>query len=230
MSEFTFDEYKSLLQKAKQHFQFLSYSDYKDDLPGVYWRHDLDLSVHAALKMAEIEADLDLQATYFIYPHCRFYNFYEKGIAGKIKRILSLGHHLGLHFDTQYYDNLDLENDLAKETRVLETVFDRPVEVFSFHDPSTEIISSAKDELGMVNTYNEYFRQKVVYVSDSNGRWRYKSLSQVLDEAPERLQVLTHPGWWTKDLVPTQKEKLHHIIEGRADSVKEMVSQIEDYL
>lgn len=222
MSQFTFEEYEDLLVLAKSKYTFLQYKNYQNDQPGIYWRHDLDLSLDAALKMAQIESRHGIQSTYFIYPHCRFYSFLEKDSVRKIKTILSLGHHLGLHFDQNFYGSSDFSQALSQEKIILEMVLDNTVSVFSFHDPSAELIKKAEDLHDMVNTYNSYFREQVSYVSDSRGCWRYKTLKQVLDEQPAKLQVLTHPGWWTEtSLDPLTK--LNHIIESRAQSVKEMI-------
>jgi hypothetical protein len=54
------------------------------------------------------------------------------------------------------------------------------------------------------------------YVSDSNGIWRYRKLEEVLSAPPvPKLQVLTHPEWWTPEpLAPFAR--LRRSINGRA--------------
>ncbi len=42
------------------------------------------------------------------------------------------------------------------------------------------------------------------YVSDANGYWRFRRLLDVLVEGTDvRLHVLTHPGWWQAEPMPT---------------------------
>jgi hypothetical protein len=69
----------------------------------------------------------------------------------------------------------------------------------------------------LLNTYGEYFRKKVFYCSDSNGHWRFKRLKDVLEDTPEnvpRLQVLTHPVWWTEESM-SPKKRFAKCIKGR---------------
>lgn len=55
-----------------------------------------------------------------------------------------------------------------------------------------------------------------MYVSDSNGYWRYQRLSDVLENSEnEKLHILTHPEWWTPEIMPP-RERISRCIEGRS--------------
>jgi hypothetical protein len=53
--DFTESEYETLLKLAKKKWRFIKYSEYRSDQPVVLWRHDLDFSVHRALRLAQME-------------------------------------------------------------------------------------------------------------------------------------------------------------------------------
>lgn len=226
--DFTLDNYRKLLGIAQKTHCFRSFNNYKGTKNYILWRHDIDFSVHSALKMAKIEKEEDVSATYFINLHSEFYNLLEKEIFELVISILNYGHKIGLHFDCHFYEiknEKDLNRYLKIEKHLLEDLFDVPIEVFSFHNPMGKIFEFDKYEYaGMINTYAKYFREEVEYGSDSNGIWRHKSIEEVLKNSlDEPVQILTHPVWW-QGKVMTPKQKVWAAIEGRAKNVK------EDYL
>lgn len=64
---FTIEHYRELVQLAKdQGFTFILHKDeFVHERKDVIWRHDVEFSPDIALKMAEIEHELCVQATYF---------------------------------------------------------------------------------------------------------------------------------------------------------------------
>lgn len=224
-ADFTRANYRRLLRLAKARYSFAAYTDLDWQARFVLWRHDVDGSIHACEKMAQIESEEGVATTYFLLPHCQFYNLFERDIRNRVRNILKLGHAIGLHFETDFHDVADvteLEAALAMERRWLEDVFEVGIEVFSFHDPSTFALScGAFRYAGMINCYAEPFRTSVGYCSDSNGYWRHRRLEDVLlGGADERLQVLTHPEWW-QDEPMSPRRRLHYCIDGRAQRLKE---------
>jgi hypothetical protein len=212
-SEFTLLAYERLLMLANKRFKFKSYTQVQDCTDFIVWRHDIDLSLDQALKLARLEKKHDIQSTYFLHLHNEFYNVLDVNSGMIIREIIALGHHIGLHFDVQHYTIQSCEalsHWLLFEKNILETLFLTPVEVFSFHNTTDYSMTlEAYRYAGMINTYSRYFKQEVAYCSDSNGYWRYRKLKDVLmDESVRQLQVLTHPGWWTEDeLKPREKIK-----------------------
>ena len=214
-SEFTLLAYERLLMLASKRFKFKSYTQTQDCTDFIVWRHDIDLSLEQALKLARLEEKHGLQATYFLHLHNEFYNALDARSGEIIHEIIALGHHIGLHFDVQHYKIQSIEtlnHWLLFEKNVLETLFLTPIEVFSFHNTTDYSMTLEEYKYaGMINTYSHYFKQDVSYCSDSNGYWRYRKLEDMLmDETIHRLQVLTHPGWWTEaELKPREKIKHH---------------------
>lgn len=220
-ADFTRDNYRRLLRLAKERYRFRAYTEISAaDEPFVLWRHDVDMSVHSALRLARIEAEEGVSATYFMHLHSEFYNLLERSVADCVQGILSAGHRLGLHFDAAYYGDRagrEMEPLLAAERALLSDAFGAPVEVFSFHNPDAFTLSCQEwSYAGMVNTYARCFREEVGYCSDSNGYWRFRRLEDVLRAGEDaRLQVLTHPEWWQDAPMPP-RERIQRCIDGRA--------------
>lgn len=219
-ADFTHDNYRRLLRLAQRTYVFRSYVDFQRDERFILWRHDVDLSLHAARRLARIEAREGVVATYFLQLHSEFYNLFEEDVTACVREIVGYGHHLGLHFDSHYYrisEESQLAEHLCRERAVLEAFFGQPILAFSFHKTTSFTMDCAAWQYaGMINAYAEYFQKQVGYCSDSNGYWRHRRLEDVLRKADdERLQVLTHDGWWQRS-VSSPRERLLRCIKGRA--------------
>jgi hypothetical protein len=221
IDEFTEAGYSALVEMARGRYAFEPFGT-RLDQPHVLWRHDVDASVHRALRLAEIEAEAGVKATYFLHLHSWFYNLLEREVLDRARRIGELGHWLGLHFDLGFYREPPGEDELAgllaSERDLLSSLVEQPVEAFSWHDPETgPALDIDRDELaGMVNAYGRSLRENYAYVSDSNGYWRFQRLADVIESGAERrLYVLTHPEWWQEQPMPP-RERMQRCIDGRA--------------
>jgi hypothetical protein len=218
-ADFTEDRYREMLAAAKRTYSFEPFGT-TSQAPHVLWRHDVDLSPHRALRLAEIEAEEGVRATYFVYLHSELYNLLEADVFDRVRRILELGHWPGLHFDPSFYGIRPEEKPTEKirfERDLLTELIGRPVEAFSFHNPTTSELVVNDDRLAeMTNAYGRTISENYVYVSDSNGYWRHGRLPDVLaaGEKP-RLHVLTHPEWWQAEPM-SPRRRLARCIEGRA--------------
>lgn len=220
LDDFTEAGYREIIRRAKEVYRFEAYGT-SEEAPHLLWRHDVDFSPHRALRLAEIEAEEDVRATYFVLPHSEFYNSLEADVVRRFRRIVELGHDLGLHFDAAFHapfaDQEALEDALAFERSLLERVFGTPVGVFSFHNPDVgDALQFDADRLGgMINTYGASLKATYAYCSDSNGYWRFHRLSEFLEGGAPYGQVLTHPEWWTPSpMLP--RERVQRAIDGRA--------------
>ena len=205
--DFTEERYVDVLRCLKKvGWKFLSYPAYRDNKNALLLRHDVDVSVCRALRMAELEHLEGVCSTYCFLLHSSFYNLLDKDIVKKVKTIAGYGHHIGLHFypgwyDIQYhkmqYDSL--VHKLCIEKKILEELFECSIEMFSFHNPEEgDFIHCEEDEIGdMVNCYGKYFKQNYDYISDSNGYWRFERLLDFLARNHNAAQILLHPVWWT---------------------------------
>lgn len=218
--DFTESGYSNLLSLAKEEYVFI---DYTSDLNGekiVLWRHDVDFSVHRALRLAEIENERDVESTFFFQLSSICYNIFEHDVLKLIRQIMHLGHNIGLHFDPSLYEGKSKEAVLEKmawEKTILENLFETEIHAVSFHNPEYDdwLTVDAHTLCGMVNTYSRTFKENFGYCSDSNGYWRFESIESVLrSRKHSRLQVLTHPVWWTPGPMAPRK-RIQRCVEGR---------------
>jgi len=225
LDDFTERHYNELLLIAKKNYSFISYRNYKQSGKVILWRHDLDLSVHRAYQLSVIEKQVGVNATYFLDIHSKYYNIFEKEVYDLVRGILLNGHEVGLHFDPSFYsitaENVELlQSYVNRESRLLESFFGTKINALSFHNPEiggfTEF--SALHLNNLVNAYSSYLQHNYSYVSDSNGYWRFRRLYDVLEEGKEeRLQVLTHPGWYPGADETAREDTKMHRWEGKKD-------------
>ncbi|MES1976555.1 MAG: hypothetical protein V4451_00875 [Pseudomonadota bacterium] len=225
-TDFTVEHYAELLELAKAQYKFIPYTAITLDQRFILWRHDCDFSLNRARRLARIEQAHDVRSTYFLNPHCEFYNLLEREQAAIIEVILACGHDIALHFDAAFYQIAsedELDELVAKESGWLKDWFGVEPTAFSFHNPDAFLLTCERDSYGgLINCYSRKFKDSIPYCSDSNGYWRYRRLQEVLERAEEPcLQVLTHPGWWQEEpLYPRQR--IFRSVYGRADAAMKL--------
>jgi hypothetical protein len=230
-ADFTEHRYREMLAAARRTYSFEPFGT-TSRTHHVLWRHDVDLSPHRALRLAEIEAEEGVRATYFLYLHSELYNLLEADVFARVRRILELGHWPGLHFDPSFYGiqrKHELIEKVGFERDLLAELVGCPVEALSFHNPTAWEHLLEDDRLaGMTNAYGRTISENYDYVSDSNGYWRHSRLPDVLGAAEKRrLHVLTHPEWWQAEPM-SPRERLARCIEGRARRSEEWYDNLLD--
>jgi hypothetical protein len=216
-ADFTLGKYKDMVRLASSKWAYVSYSEQAAGSCGVLWRHDVDFWPPLALEMARLEASLGCRSTYFLLPRSEFYNLLEFSHVSAVREMLDLGHEVGLHFDAAHHrpaNAAELERALVLDKGILESVTNRPVEVFSYHLPNEFTLSHREPSMGgMINTYSRRFQEDIPYCSDSNGYWRHQPLPDFLAaESAATTQALTHPEWWTEGIL-SPKQKLEACLE-----------------
>lgn len=220
--DFTEQNYRELIQIAKEKYEFIPFRDYKKRGQNLLMRHDVDFSVHRAYALAKIEAEEGVHSTYFLWPHCKYYNLFEDEIVSIVEEIIKMGHDIGLHFDYDFYKkrNRSVFYGMVNERQFMEHSFDVKPKSFSFHN-----ITKTADEMysiytcekycSMINAHSQYIRNTYEYCSDSNGYWRFKRLRDVLEQpVAKNLHVLTHPEWWTPEIL-SPRDRITRCIDGR---------------
>jgi hypothetical protein len=214
---FTQSEYRVLLEKTMAQYACVGFEVLDSQiLPDRFAiiRHDIDISPTYALALAKLEASLDIRATFTILLTGEFYSPFEASTRDVLREISSLGHDIGLHFDSAWHQinsEEQLEEAIQWETETLNRLLrlndDQQVQMFSFHNTTPFTMSCKQSHYaGLRNAYAGLLQDNLQYISDSNGYWIYRSWDKLLNEGHNRIQVLTHPVWWRQiDAEPAEK-------------------------
>jgi hypothetical protein len=181
-------------------------------------RHDLDMSLEAALPIAAIEAEAGVRATYFVLLRTEMYNIQSPASARALAAIAGQRHEIGLHFDAALYadDDRALEAAAEAECAVLEQILGRPVAAISFHRPAPRLRGRAGRLAGRRHAYEPRFFSEMGYCSDSRGAWHHGGpLDHPAVAAGRALQLLIHPIWWRDGAGATVQERLDRFAHGR---------------
>jgi hypothetical protein len=175
---FDLEHYRQLLASARAGgYRFASFGEGPTD-GDLFLRHDVDLSLDAAIRMAETESDAGARATYFLMTESVFYNLASSEGVSAIERLRALGHWIGLH---AVYPNAPLD--------------DRFEQVVAWHNPDPDYMKAPVP--GAINVMSERYFNPETYRSDSNQRWRQGCPHDELAAgAFPWLQLLAHPEIW----------------------------------
>ena len=175
---FELPHYRELLEAAKAGgYRFTHFG--ADPQPGdLFLRHDVDLSLAAAVEMAEVEAELGVVTTYLLMTESVFYNLASSEGDAAIARLRELGHAVGLH---AVHPNVALDERFDPSspgtTRSRSTCRTRSRARSTRTGPGTS--------------------RRATYRSDSNQHWRSGCPHDDLRAgAFPWLQILVHPEIW----------------------------------
>ena len=176
---FDLEHYGEVLQAARAGGYRFGRFEGEPEPGRVYLRHDVDLSLAAAVRMGELEAEANVTATYFLMSESVFYNLASREGAAAVSRLLELGHDLGAH---------------AVWPAVPER-HDRFAPVLAWHNPEPQYMTAPVD--GFLNVMVEPWFTQGLYRSDSNQQWRSGCPHEELARGDfEWLHLLTHPEIW----------------------------------
>ena len=157
-------------------------------------RHDVDLSLDAALVVAEAEAQEGAWSTYLVMARSSFYNLASKESELAVARLRELGHRIGHH---AIYPEVDLDER-----------FDA---VVAWHNPDPEFMQA--EIPGAVNVMRAPYFDPPHYRSDSNQHWRNGCPHDALARGEfEWLQLLIHPEIWAFD-GETMRETMERFLD-----------------
>lgn len=142
-----------------------------------WYRHDVDVSLGAALTLAEFETERGIRSTYYLMPSCPFYTSEERNEAAA--ELIDLGHFVGVHLDPRnkwHYDARLLRSEGALR--------------LSLHTPTADWLWI--DLPGCEYAYSERWRGR--YFSDSRGRFAHGDPEDF--QGSDIVQINLHPEWW----------------------------------
>jgi hypothetical protein len=192
--DFSLEHYRDLLRAARDGGYRWAGFDVPPSPGAVLLRHDVDLSLDAALALAEVEADEGAWSTFFLMTRSVFYNLASSEGERAITRLRELGHRVAHH---AVYPHVDLDDR-----------FERTV---AWHNPDPEYMRAPID--GAANVMEAPFFDPDHYRSDSNQHWRSGCPHEPLARGElEWLQLLTHPEIWAFDGA-TMRESMESMLD-----------------
>ena len=179
--DFSLGHYRELLEAAKSGGYRFAGFDRPPETGDLLLRHDVDLSLDAAVQMAEVEAGAGAWSTWFLMTRSVFYNLDSAEGERTIERLRALGGRVGLH---AVWPHIELD------ARFEPTI--------AWHNPYPEYMSAPVE--GAVNVMTKPWFDPRHYRSDSNQCWRHGCPHEELAETSfEWLQLLIHPEIWVFD-------------------------------
>ena len=175
---FDLGHYRELLDAAKAGGYRFVFFDHEPEAGDLFLRHDVDLSLEAAIELAELESAQAVHATYFLMTTSVFYNLDSPVGVRALNRLRELGHAVGLH---AVWPRVELD--------------DRFDPIVAWHNPDPEYMSAPVD--GAANVMEPRFFARESYRSDSNQHWRSGCPHEELGRGGFAwLQLLVHPEIW----------------------------------
>jgi len=246
--DFSLKTYNILLTTLQsQGFSFQTLEDFmfqpKEKV--VIMRHDVDRKPYNALKMAQIEKELSVSASYYFRTVEGVYN------DEVISQIKMLGHEVGYHYenmDTCNGNYEDAYSDFCKNLKKLKEFY--PVQTFCMHGSPMSRFDN-KDlwkkynykELGLIaEPYFDIDFNKVFYITDASRAWNNENVSvrdkvtttykikinstqdiinlALSNKMPAQIMINIHPHNWAKNHLEWAKVLLW---QGIKNTIKRVV-------
>jgi hypothetical protein len=199
---FTIEGYRSLITAfLAKGYRTVGYSDFQPKRGALLLRHDVDYSLEHAVRMAEVNADLGVSATFFVLVTGEQYNLASAQGRKALAKIVDAGQWIGLHFDATAYDaGGDIDEPARRECVMLASFSGRPVEAISFHRPVKSLHGLKGPIASRPHAYEPRFFSDIEYCSDSRGAFHYGSpLEREAFRETAPFQLVLHPIWWMRD-------------------------------
>ena len=192
--DFSIGHYRELLRAAQAGGYRFAGFDRAPRAGDLILRHDVDLSLDAAVAVAEVEAEEGAWSTWFLMTRSVFYNLSSTEGERAIARLHELGHRVAHH---AVYPDADLDER-----------FDR---VVSWHNPDPEFMQTEIPRA--VNAMSDTFFDPERYRSDSNQHWRRGCPHEPLAGGKfEWLHLLIHPEIWVFEGA-TMRESMESLLD-----------------
>lgn len=213
-----FSRYLGHLKRARElGYRNASYADVHRPSRLLILRHDIDLDLGFAARMAQAEYSAGFRAHYFIMLHNDLYNPFGWSGMKILRQMVAQGHRLGLHFDPTFWNSPTMREMLKRielEVRMLSDTTGTPVKYVSFHQPSPLLLRKDISHPLFEFVYNrKYTSNGVRYIADSMGGWREGSIDDLISSGKSRkIHFLAHPALWMNEREVVLNDRLQRLI------------------
>ena len=239
--QFTYKSYEYMLNLLKEcNYYITDYNEYENYEKCAILRYDVDNSLYDVVKLAKIEYKNNVRSTYFILLSTDFYNIFSNNSRALITELVSMGHHIGLHFDEVKYDinNEDtLKKYVQKEIDIMSQELELGINVVSMHRPSKWVLEKNIVFDNLINTYGKEYFEDFKYVSDSRMHWREDITEIIKTSNYKRLHILTHAFWYgvynelpkniLKNFLNTKSREMYFALKSNIRNLDEFITEEE---
>jgi len=208
---FTESHYRFVLQEfLSEGYRFRGYSDLS---PGethqVILRHDVDISLEDALRIARIESGMGVTSVFHFLLTSEIYNPASRKGKEILEILRNFGHRIGIHVDPMAIGTVNPEEASFQKGMVelfeLARLVLGKVDSYSVHRPAA---NGKMDSLHPTRlTFNvppyadaDEYRSDILYRSDSRRTWRHGCICEQIPHLNGQvLQLNTHPIWWSPE-------------------------------
>ena len=238
---FSYNEYRNIISLIINNLPIKDFSDITEKTKRFCTlRHDIEFSIDRALKLAIIENEIGIKSTYTVQLRNNTYNALSEKNIEVIQEIKNLGHKIGLHQNPPLMKEDKLIQYILKDIETLEHYYGFEIDRFAFHrcGSNPKLLEQYVQVPNKINCYDKkffhYFDEKpdkldVLYLSDSNHKWKFGypldfDLSKV-----DKLQLLTHPYSWTNDGYDNYGNYLSLIRERKNELINSMNTETSTF-
>ena len=209
--DFSYNHYREIIETAKRRgyrvIQMREYAHSRGDNRILLLRHDIDIHPRCAERLARFERDLDVRSTYFVRVHTDLFNPFSYEVYPLLRKILEMGHEIGLHFENVDFSRTtgeDASSILRREIDALQTILGVKIAGMAAH---RDLISAVSNDGADPSEYGLAYEARALtrdcmFVSDSLRQWtgtEGRCACQVLQDTHldvPRICLLTHPEFW----------------------------------
>ena len=244
VNRFSYNEYKEIISLIQEHLPIVSFNDVIDNNLEKYCviRHDVEYSMDRALKLAQLESELDIKSTYCIQVRNNIYNAISDKNIKIAKQIKALGHEIALHQDPPAgLGDYSLKEYLLRDMRVLSMYYDLPIKIFSYHKPKQEYLQKYFTVEDKINTngnkFFHYFKGdglvkpeelNVTYLADSNHKWKWGDPKDLDFTKVKKLQMNMHPYSWSEEGFNNFNNTVH-VVKERTQELTHSMTEIKTF-
>jgi len=205
-NDFRYTYFRQLLQTARRQFTAHQLCEAPNVLPNtgspiLFLRHDIKMSLHKALRMAEIEHEYGVPATYMVRGDSPLYSLTGRQARILLLDLVQMGHEVGLHFDLTHETRKSpsflrlVEAEIQTACERIEQIICRPVRSLSLQRTLPLLFGGPLLVNGRVNADGHELREWCI--SENGGNWRGgEPIPQMAHPTGPALQLILHPIWW----------------------------------